>query len=160
MQLSSSQTPPPPSRRRGFAPFRPDRALARVAAALLSVALLLSGRLGAQAVAPHDGSVIEYSRNESGGRIRVVSAERDSARVERIRLALLEAAAAIRRGDLRPVWVLPQNPPALALVADRRDGIRCTYRPLPAGGEIVLLGHDNATVAAIHRLLAPERAAR
>jgi hypothetical protein len=74
--------------------------------------------------------------------------------VESVRLELLEAAAAIRRGDLRMVRVLRRDSPALLALAERRTLIRCTYRAVPGGGELVLLSDDGSTVRAIHTLLA------
>jgi len=41
-------------------------------------------------------------------------------------------------------------------LAERRQLIRCTYRPVPRGGELVLLSDDGDTVGAIHQVLAYE----
>lgn len=100
--------------------------------------------------------MIEYAANESGGRIRLLAARPDSAAVEMARRALLEAAAAIRRGDFRVALVLRADAPDLPALADRTRLIRCTFRPLPRGGELILLSDDGETVAAIQRLLAHE----
>lgn len=76
--------------------------------------------------------------------------------MESVRRALLEAAAAIRRGDLRRALVLRTDTPDLPTLADKSRLIRCTFRPLPRGGELILLSEDGDTVAAIQRLLAHE----
>jgi len=76
--------------------------------------------------------------------------------VEGIRLELLEAAAAIRRGDLRMVPMINPASPGVMRLAERRQLIRCTYRPVPRGGELVLLSDDGDTVGAIHQVLAYE----
>lgn len=76
--------------------------------------------------------------------------------MESVRRALLEAAAAIRRGDLQRALVLRADAPDLPTLADRSRLIRCTFRPLPRGGELILLSEDGDTVAAIQRLLAYE----
>jgi len=101
----------------------------------------------------HDETVIEYSANESGGRIRLTAVSTDSAAVEGLRLELLEAAAAIRRGDLRMVRMINPASPGVMRLAERRQLIRCTYRPVPRGGELVLLSDDGDTVGAIHQVL-------
>ena len=97
--------------------------------------------------------VVQYSANESGGRVTIVHPPGDSAVVESIRLRLLEAAAAIRRGDLRSASMLPDDARTAASLAQHRELIRCTFRPLPRGGELVLFSDDDSTVAEIHRLL-------
>ncbi|MGE0554634.1 MAG: hypothetical protein AB7R55_14495 [Gemmatimonadales bacterium] len=102
---------------------------------------------------PLSEALIEYSANESGGRIRLTAVSSDSMAVEGIRLELLEAAAAIRRGDLRMVRVINPATPGLMRLAERRQLIRCTYRQLPRGGELVLLSDDSDTVGAIHQVL-------
>jgi hypothetical protein len=109
----------------------------------------------------HD-PVIEYSRNESGGRISLTYPGADSTALEHHRLQLLELAAAIRRGDFRSVWVLSPDNPALQVLAERRTRLRCTLRPTTRGAELVLLSDDDAVVAAIHQVLSnsPPRSVR
>lgn len=97
--------------------------------------------------------MIEYAVNESGGRVTVRAPSPDPGAVAALHLELLEAAAAIRRGDLGRSKLFPLDSPALADLARSRDRIRCTFRPTPRGGELVLLSDDDRTVAAIHRLL-------
>jgi hypothetical protein len=111
------------------------------------------GTAAAQVPAPASHRV-EYSPSESGGRIRVLVLRNDTTAIEAARRTLLEAAAAIRRGDLARVVVLPAGAPDLPAVAGRAALIRCTFRPLPRGGELILLSEDGDTVAAIQRLLA------
>ena len=94
-----------------------------------------------------------YAANESGGRVTVVYQGVDTSAVERIRLHLLESAAAIRRGDFGLVTVFRSDAPALQVLTDRRGQLRCTFRAVPHGGELVLLSDDDAAVAAIHQLL-------
>jgi hypothetical protein len=96
---------------------------------------------------------LAYAANESGGRVTLVYDGADSSAVESIRLRLLESAAAIRRGDFRLVTVFGSDSTALQVLADLRLQLRCTFRAVPRGGELVLLSDDDATVAAIHQLL-------
>lgn len=96
---------------------------------------------------------LAYAANESGGRVTLVYSGPDSAAVESIRLRLLESAAAIRRGDIHLVTVFGSDSTALQVLADRRLQLRCTFRAVPRGGELVLLSDDDAAVAAIHQLL-------
>lgn len=103
---------------------------------------------------PRSSAVIEYTANESGGRIRFTDPGADSTAVESIRLQLLEAAAACRRGDYRNVRVIRTDLPAIKVLAARPTKVRCTFKPATKGGELVLLGEDNEAVAAIHQLLA------
>jgi hypothetical protein len=105
--------------------------------------------IAAAAVTP----VIRYAANESGGRITISSPAADSGVIEAIRVHLLENAAAIRRGEFRTVRVIQTDHPAVQILADRRDAVRCTFRITPRGGELVLLSADDAVVAAIHQLL-------
>ena len=124
---------------------------------LLTALCLAASRASAQSSAldpPESGSRIRYARNESGGSISWQSPALDGEAVEAIRLQLLEAAAAIRRGDLRLVRLVRPDSPAARVVAENRDRIRCTYRVLPRGGELVLLSDDSRVVAAIHAVLA------
>ncbi|MBM4186018.1 MAG: hypothetical protein FJ206_01780 [Gemmatimonadetes bacterium] len=106
--------------------------------------------------------VIQYSRNESGGRVSLSFPGADSTLLERRRLQLIELTAAIRRGDFRSVWIFPQGHPAVQVLADRRERLRCTFRSTPRGGDLVLLSDDDVVVAAIHQMLAepPPRAVR
>ena len=103
--------------------------------------------------------LLEYTANESGGRIAMANPRGDSQGVETIRLHLLESAAAIRRGDFRSVRVIRTDLPAIQVLTDRRASIRCLFRPSPRGGELVLWSDDDFVVAAIHQVLArPPRA--
>ncbi len=111
-----------------------------------------SSALGSLGAAPR----IHYLANESGGSIALQSRGVDSAAVEAVRLELLEAAAAIRRGDLRRVRLVRGNSPAARVIAENRDRVRCTYRTLTRGGELVLLSDDAEVVAAIHAVLAAD----
>ncbi len=106
--------------------------------------------------------VIEYSRNESGGRITLSFPGADSVALEGQRLRLLELVAAIRRGDFRTVWVIPNSHPAVQVLAEHRTQLRCTYRSTHRGAELVLLSDDDGVVAAIHQILSvsPPRALR
>lgn len=106
--------------------------------------------------------VIEYSRNESGGRISLAYADADSTTMADQRLGLLELAAAIRRGDFRAVWVVPSGHPSLQILAQHRNQLRCTLRLTAKGAELVLLSDDDVVVAAIHQVLSstPPRATR
>jgi len=107
----------------------------------------------AQSKAPA-GPLIEYSANESGGRIKLVDPNADPTTVEAIRVHLLENAAAIRRGDFRSIQVVRTDLPAIRILTDRRAAIRCTVRVTANGAELVMLSDDDAVVAAIHQLLA------
>jgi hypothetical protein len=100
--------------------------------------------------------LVEYSVNESGGRVSIADPRGDSAAVDNIRLTLLETVAGIRRGDFRGVKIFRSDGPEVRLLAARHDAVRCVYRPLPRGGELVLLSDDAQVVAAIHQLLAAE----
>jgi hypothetical protein len=97
--------------------------------------------------------VIEYAANESGGRIRVSSPTADSASIEATRALLFENAAAFRRGDLKALRIVRTDLPALHVLAERRETIRCTVRVTPRGGELVLLSDDSDVVEAIHQIL-------
>jgi len=112
------------------------------------------------ALPPTPGGVIRYAANESGGRIRLIATSYDSAAVEAVRRELLEAAAAIRRGDLRMARVIHPASPGLIRMAERRGLIRCTYRQVPRGGELILLSDDGDTVSAIHQVLSHPPPAR
>lgn len=116
----------------------------------------------AVAVATSPEPIIQYSRNESGGRVSLAFPGADSTALERQRLHLIELAAAIRRGDFRTVWMLPTEHPAMQVLAERRGRLRCTFRPTPRGGDLVLLSDDDAVVAALHQVLseAPPRSVR
>lgn len=107
----------------------------------------------ALAVAPNAEPVIQYSRNESGGRVSLSFPGADSTTLERQRLRLIELAAAFRRGDFRGAWVFPSEHPAMQVLAERRSMLRCSFRPTPRGGDLVLLSDDDAVVAAIHQVL-------
>ncbi|MEO8449543.1 MAG: hypothetical protein ABI647_07125 [Gemmatimonadota bacterium] len=96
---------------------------------------------------------LAYAANESGGRVTLIYGGTDPSVVESIRLRLLESAAAIRRGDFHLVTVLGSDSTALQVLTDLRHQLRCTFRPVPRGGELVLLSDDDAAVAAIHQLL-------
>lgn len=142
---------------------RTDLSRAIVVAALLSCTI--RGGAGAQTSAlasTTGGPVIQYSRNESGGRISLTYPGADSTSLENHRLELLELAAAIRRGDFRSVWVLSPDNPALQVLAERRTRLRCTLRSTARGAELVLLSDDDAVVAAIHQVLSttPPRSVR
>lgn len=125
--------------------------------AVMAAALLLVPAARAQAPALASSSrpnpVIEYSRNESGGRITLSFPGADSSTLESHRLQVLELAAAIRRGDFRAVWVIHPNLPAVQVLAERRSRLRCTFRSTSRGAELVLLSDDDAVVAAIHQIL-------
>jgi hypothetical protein len=138
-------------RSHGTAPARWDRIAVTLGALLCFIA---PGARAQTSAAMGPRSQLQYAANESGGRIRLVIRGHDSVAVESVRLELLEAAAAIRRGDLRMVRVLRRDSPALLALAERRTLIRCTYRAVPGGGELVLLSDDGSTVRAIHTLLA------
>ena len=100
--------------------------------------------------------LVRYAANESGGRITITFPTGDSTSVETIRLELLEAAAAIRRGDFRKIRIVRTDLPAIKVLAAQSGRIRCTFRPTSRGGELVLLSDDDAVVRAIHQLLATE----
>jgi hypothetical protein len=104
---------------------------------------------------------IEYAANESGGRIRLTSASPDSAAIEAARALLIENAAAFRRGDLKGLRIVRADLPAMQILADRREALRCTVRMTARGGDLVLLSDDSAVVDAIHQILAstPPRSA-
>jgi hypothetical protein len=133
------------------APARWDRMAVTLGAL---VCLIAPGAMAQTSAALGPRSQLQSAANESGGRIRLVASNHDSLAVESIRLELLEAAAAIRRGDLQMVRVLRRDSPALLTLAERRSLIRCTFRAVPGGGELVLLSDDGNTVRAIHTLLA------
>src|SRR5207249_4843207 len=99
-------------------------------------------------------ATLEFMVNESGGRITLVAPADDSVLVEAARIRLLETLAGLRRGDLRGVGIMHGDSPAATALVRLRDRLRCTFRPLPRGGEIVLLSDDDAVIAAIHQLLA------
>jgi hypothetical protein len=139
------------------------RMSAWIVAALISVAATDIGVAQGSAVANNaTDPVIQYSRNESGGRISLTFPGADSTALESHRLGLLELAAAIRRGDFRSVWVLSPDSPGLQVLAERRSRLRCTLRPTARGAELVLLSDDDAVVAAIHQVLSnsPPRSVR
>jgi hypothetical protein len=127
---------------------------------ILAVALCApqSGRAQATLIADADPAapVVRYRVNESGGRISITHLSGDSTAVELIRLVLLETAAAIRRGDFNRVRFVHGNLPAIRVLADRSQRIRCTYHPTAKGGELLLLSEDDVVVRAIHQLLATE----
>ena len=100
--------------------------------------------------------LVEYLRNESGGRVKVSALTADSVAIEAVRLELLESAAAIRRGDFQSIRIFRNDLPAVQVLARLRAVIRCTVRIQSRGGELVLLSDDNGAVAAIHQLLAAE----
>lgn len=98
--------------------------------------------------------VVEYSQNESGGRIALTLQRPDSAGLEGLRVHLIESAAAIRRGDYRNVRFIPNDGAAVQILAGNRGALRCTVRSTPRGAELVLLSDDDTVIAAIHQILA------
>ena len=136
----------------------PGRAIGRILGMALTLAACAADLSHAQksavshvsAVAP----MVAYAANESGGRISMADPRGDSASVEVIRLHLLENAAAIRRGDFRSVRFFRTDLPALQVLTDHRDAVRCLFRLSPRGGELVLTSDDDQVVAAIHQVLA------
>jgi hypothetical protein len=96
---------------------------------------------------------IEYAPNESGGRIALIDQIGDSAAVETIHRELLEAAASFRRGDFRTARLMQAGLPAGRVMAEQPGHVTCIFRPLPKGGELVILADDDQTIAAIHQLL-------
>ena len=126
------------------------------------VAIPATAQAPALARHPRTEPVIEYSQNESGGRITLSFPGADSTTLETQRLRLLELAAAIRRGDFRAVWVIQPNHPAVQVLARHRDKLRCTLRATARGADLVLLSDDDAVVAAIHQVLSaiPPRSIR
>ncbi len=98
--------------------------------------------------------VVEYSANESGGRIALSLLRPDSAGLEGLRVHLIESAAAIRRGDYRNVRFIPNDAAALQVLSGNRGALRCTVRSTTRGAELVLLSDDDSVIAAIHQILA------
>ena len=140
----------------------PARSCVEFGRALLPLALALCGPKSAHAQRPAVAHlapptrIVRYAANESGGRITITFPMGDSSSVEVIRLELLEAAAAIRRGDFRKLRMVRTDLPAIKVLAAQSGRIRCTYRPTSKGGELVLLSDDEAVVRAIHQVLATE----
>lgn len=112
----------------------------------------LNAQTDALVTASSNEPLIEYSRNESGGRVSLTFPRSDSTNLEHQRLRVLEFVAAIRRGDFRSVPLFSDHP-ALQILAARRAELRCTMRSTNRGIDLVLLSDDNAVVAAIHQLL-------
>lgn len=137
-----------------FAPGRAVRgALLAVLIAAPAARLELNAQESALASMAGLSPLVQYSRNESGGSISVVSPARDSASVEAVRMLVLESAAAVRRGDIRSLRLVGQNQAAMQILADQRGAVRCTVRLTPRGGDLVLLSDDQGVIAAIHQLL-------
>jgi hypothetical protein len=140
----------------------PARSWVEFGRALLLLGLALCGSKSAHAQPPAVAHlspptrVVRYAPNESGGRITITFPGGDSSGVETIRLELLEAAAAIRRGDFRKLKIVRTDLPAIKVLTAGSARIRCTYRPTTKGGELVLLSDDDAVVRAIHQVLATE----
>jgi hypothetical protein len=132
----------------------PARVLAGIALALCGA----SGVVAQPTALAHGGPrpIVRYAANESGGRISIAHAGADSTAIEAIRQEMLEAAAAIRRGDFARVRIVRAELPAIRVLSNRSRSLRCIFRPTPRGGELVLLSDDDDVVTAIHQLLAGE----
>jgi len=140
----------------------PAKSCVEFGRALVLLALALCGPKSAHAQPPAvahlspPARIVRYAANESGGRISISFPGGDSTTVETIRRELLEAAAAIRRGDFRKLRIVRSDLPAIKVLTAQSARIRCTYRPTSKGGELVLLSDDDAVVRAIHQLLATD----
>lgn len=136
----------------------PSRAIERIFALTLALAACAADFGHAQKSAVRQvaafAPMVAYAANESGGRVSMADPRGDSASVEVIRLHLLENAAAIRRGDFRSVRFIRTDLPAIQVLTDHRDAVRCLFRLSPRGGELVLMSDDDQVVAAIHQVLA------
>lgn len=99
-----------------------------------------------------------FESRPDGGRIELQRQEDDSAGVAQIRRHLAEIVEQFRRGDFSaPFGVHAQEVPGTQVMADRRDKIRYTVRPLPRGGEVVITSRDAGAIAAVHEFLAFQR---
>ena len=100
-------------------------------------------------------STHRFEALEDGGRIELVRNPDDSAGVAVIRDHLRGIASAFGSGDFSaPAAVHLQQVPGAGVMAARREAIRYTYRDLPRGGEVRMVTHDPAALAAIHEVLA------
>ena len=93
-----------------------------------------------------------------GGRIELQRAVQDTAGVEEIRNHLREIAAAFQRGDFAvPGFVHAGEVPGTRIMASRRDRISYTFRPLPAGGEVLISTTDPQALEAIRAFMQFQR---
>lgn len=121
---------------------------------LLQTARPAAAQTVALAATARPAPVVEYTANESGGRIALSLQRPDSAGLEGLRAHLIESAAAIRRGDYRNVRFIPNEGAAVEVLAGNRGALRCTVRSTARGAELVLLSDDDSVIAAIHQILA------
>lgn len=93
-----------------------------------------------------------------GGRIELQRDEEDAEGVEIIRAHLQEIAEAFRAGDFdTPLFVHADTVPGTRVMAERREHITYTFRPLPRGGEVRLTTRDPAALAAIREFMEFQR---
>ena len=93
-----------------------------------------------------------------GGRIQLQRDSTDTAGTTAIREHLKDIAMRFRAGDFAiPGFVHAQQVPGTPLMAAKRDAIRYVFHPLPGGGEVRIVTHDAAAVAAVHQFLVFQR---
>lgn len=93
-----------------------------------------------------------------GGRIELQRNEDDPEGTAVIRAHLQEIADAFRSGDFStPFFVHADTVPGTRVMAERREHITWTFRPLPRGGELRLTTTDPAALAAIRAFMEFQR---
>jgi hypothetical protein len=93
-----------------------------------------------------------------GGRITLERDSNDTAGVAQIRAHMGEIAAAFRGGNFAlPGFVHDQKVPGTDVMRARRSLIEYLPDTTPAGGQLRIVTHDSAAIAAIHKFLAFQR---
>lgn len=93
-----------------------------------------------------------------GGRIELQRNVDDKEGVEIIREHLKEIAELFRHGDFStPFFVHDGEVPGTRVMAEKKDAIEYTFKPLPRGGELRLRTADPEAIAAIHAFMEFQR---
>lgn len=93
-----------------------------------------------------------------GGRIALQRNVDDSAGTAVIREHLRDIQRLFTAGDFRiPAMVHDREVPGTAVMSERREHLRFTYRDLPRGGEVRIQTTDAEALAAVHAFLEFQR---
>jgi hypothetical protein len=93
-----------------------------------------------------------------GGRIELQRDSSDTAGVHTIREHLRGIAKAFAAGNFStPGFVHAEEVPGTATMREKRGAIHYRFEPLPGGGDVRIITHDDTAIKAVHEFLAYQR---